>query len=363
MKFAVESGLWTSGPPQDVAPVTAVLEVSGAVLSWTVDAPDAGVHIVFTDPARADWLWRVVGEQGHGAIVPTLASAGDEDQIDVEGATVDTAALEPLRRLALGHWLRRWWPASRRDGIVELDPAVLDGELALLTSAAEEFFADDTFDSDVAELLRPQAAMLNSLAGLGDSRVVALAAACAELAEGLGVDAGSSVPAGQAEARRDFALVAGADGIRGDGEAVATGVASLSWAAVPPGVFDAAEHTVAWRVVADGAAATAVVRAELSGAASPAGIPVRFRSGPVGGAGALDAAGTATLALLDSDGAPVTETVAWGRDWRETSVTIGVDVGEAPEVRARVRAFARARLQQPAADAFLAEVLAAESDY
>jgi hypothetical protein len=46
-----------------------------------------------------------------------------------------------------------------------------------------------------------------------------------------------------------------------------------------------------------------------------------------------------------------------------TRVTIGADVEESADIRQRVRAFARARLTQPGADAFLAEILAAESDY
>ncbi|PRC41325.1 hypothetical protein C6A85_000000116230 [Mycobacterium sp. ITM-2017-0098] len=361
MRFLLDSGLWTSGPPADAAPLTAVLEVSGAVLSWTIDRPDTVVHLAFTDPTRADWLWRLVGERGHTEIVPALGAAFGEGRAEVEGVILDAVALEPLRRLALGHWLRRWWPASRRDGIVELDSTILDGELALLAAAAEGFFADDTFDSDVAELLRPHMSMLNGLAGLGDPRVAELAAACAELAEDLGVGAGSPIPA--PTGRADYALVAGADGARGGAEAIATGVASVSWGAVPPGVFDAAEQTITWRVEADGEAATAVVRTELSGPGSPTGIPVRFSSGGVGGTGSLDPAGTATLALLDADSAPVTETVAWNRDWRQTAVTIGADIGEDRAVRDRVRAFARTRLRQPDADAFLAEILAAESDY
>jgi hypothetical protein len=362
MRFVQQEGLWTSGPAEDAAPLTAVLEVSGAVLSWTVDRPDAPVRLAFTDPARADWLWRVVGERGHSEIVAALGPADDDGQTEIEDITVDTATLAPLRRLAVGHWLRRWWPASRRDGIVELDGAVLDGELALLTASAEGFFVDDTFDSDVAELLRPHTGMLNGLAGLGDPRVAELAARCAELAEDLGVGDGSQMPAQQA-GRADYALVAGADGVRGGAEAIATGVASVNWGAVPPGVFDAAEHTVAWWIETDGATATALVQTELAGAGAPTGIPVRLRSGRVGGIGSLDAAGTATLALLQSDGTPLTENGAWNHDWRETAVSVGGDVGEDPAVRDRVRALARTRLLRPAADAFLAEVLAAESDY
>jgi hypothetical protein len=44
-------------------------------------------------------------------------------------------------------------------------------------------------------------------------------------------------------------------------------------------------------------------------------------------------------------------------------VTLGADTDESPQTRERIREFARSRLRTPAGDAFLAEVLAAESDY
>ncbi|WP_275571196.1 hypothetical protein [Mycolicibacterium vanbaalenii] len=360
MRFAEDSGLWTTGPGPDAVQLSAVLEVSGAVLSWSVDGPESDVHIAFTDPVRADWLWRVVGESAHSAIVSALGGVPD-GQVEVEGVAVRPAALDSLRRLALGHWMRRWWPASVRDGIPELGAAVLDGELALLTAAAGDYFVDDTFDSDVAELLRPHAELLEGLARLGDPRVAELARACAELAADIGVEAGPAAVAVQSR-RDDYALVAGEVTRRG-AAAIAAGVASVSWAAVPPGVFDAAENTVSWRVESADDVANAVVLVELSGRASAAGIAVRVRSGAVDGAGTLDASGAATVALVGEDQAPITESVAWGRDWRATAVTIGADVGESPQVRQRVRTFARARLARPGPDAFLAELLAAESDY
>ena len=51
------------------------LEVDGAVLSWTVDEPQAAPTIVFTDPSRADWLWRVLGEDGHRALAASTTAA------------------------------------------------------------------------------------------------------------------------------------------------------------------------------------------------------------------------------------------------------------------------------------------------
>jgi hypothetical protein len=97
-----------------------------------------------------------------------------------------------------------------------------------------------------------------------------------------------------------------------------------------------------------------------------AGVSVRLRSGAVSGAGVLDADGRATLPLVGAEQQPVTETQAWDHDWPTTAVTIGADVDDsddAARARERIRAFARARLAQPGPDAFLAEIMAAESDY
>lgn len=363
MRFVNESGLWTTGPVPEAAPLTTVLEICGAVLSWTVDDPAHEVHIAFTDPVRADWLWRIVGESGHSSIAEALETGDPTVELKVADVDVVSGSLETLRRLALGHWLRRWWPSSSRDGIAELDAALLDGEVALLTDAAMDFFGEDgTFDSDVAGLLRPHAQALNGLARQEDPRVVELVRRCTELAEDSGVVVAESAVVTEAR-RDDYALAAGAGAVGGRREAVAAGVSSVRWAAVPQGIFDSAEGTLGWSVEADGANVSAVINAEVSGPGSPAGIAVRVRSGGISGAGALDAAGSATLRLSDDQLSPVTETAAWNHDWRDTEVSVGVDVAEDQQVRDRVRAFARTRLRHPGADAYLAEILAAESDY
>ncbi len=92
-----------------------------------------------------------------------------------------------MRRLAFGHWLRRWWPASERDGIATLDAALLDAEIAILTAGAEDFFTDDTFDSDVAEVLRPHVAALGAHVQEGDPRIVELVEKCTDLADEVGI--------------------------------------------------------------------------------------------------------------------------------------------------------------------------------
>jgi hypothetical protein len=128
-------------------------------------------------------------------------------------------------------------------------------------------------------------------------------------------------------------------------------------------VFDAAEDTVDWRVDANDNIAEAVVAVALSGLAGVTGCAVRLQSGDVGGAGVLDADGRAAFPLVDSLGQPLTESAAWNHDWRTTTVVVGAGSVESPAVRRRIRDFARARLSRPAGDAYLAEILAAESDY
>jgi hypothetical protein len=377
MKFVADSGLWSTSPTVAAAPAVAVLELSGAVLAWTVDEPadtevaaaSVSPNITFTDVTAAEWLWRVVGEAGHVALLAALDDGTlDEGRtVDVAGVEPSPAALAPLRRLAVGHWLRRWWPASSRDGIVALDAAVLDGEIALLTVAAQDFFGEDTLDSDVTDLLRPHRASLVAGAHGADPRVAELVDSCTELAGELGVQEWTDlvVPAAEAARRRaDYALAAGSDPARSAPAAIASGVGSVNWMAVPPRLFDAADDTVDWAIEMAGSTAVAAVR--VATAAPAEGISVRLRSGALSGTGVLDAAGRATLALVGAEDRPVTETQAWDHDWPETTVTVGADVddsAEAAETRARIRAFARGRLARPGADAFLAEILAAESDY
>jgi hypothetical protein len=381
MRLVADSGLWTTGPATADSPLAAVLEVSGGVLSWTIDDPpgDASARITFTDLSRADWLWRVLGESGHVALASNLGAQApriDEPRsIELAGVDIVPGSVDPLRRLAIGHWLRRWWPASRVDGIAGLDRALLDVEIALLTSAAEGFFTDDTLDSDVVGLLAPHApALLTHLRG-DDPRIRDLVRAGAGLADEVGVDDGAwpdlyaalddsalerTAPSGR---RDDYALAAGADVAPRGAVPIARGVASIGWGAVPAGIFDAGEDTIDWTVQMADAAVVAVVRAAAIGPDRATGIAVQLRSGAVNGHGALDADGGAILPLMDGGQRPVTEAAAWDHDWAATSVIVGAAVSEARETRERVRRWARARLDRPPRDAFLAEILAGESDY
>lgn len=376
MRLVTEAGLWGTGATEPLAapsPLVAVLEVSGAVLSWTIDEPAEATRITFTDVSRADWLWRVVGESGHVAIASALVDGQESPGVELTDVNLIPGSLGPLHRLAVGHWLRRWWPASQRDDIAALDRALLDVEVALLTSGAQGFFTDDTLDSDVAGLLEPHAADLLTHLHTDDRRVHNLISAGADLADELGLEdpvwSELAAAVGDSSAvselatghRDDYALAAGTDP-RARG-AIAHGVASINWGAVPPGIFDAAEQTVDWSVETTGQDVVAVVRAAVIGPDPATGVTVAVRSGEVSGVGALAADGRATLPILDSQRRPMTETAAWGHDWPATSVVVGADVEESRDTRDRVRRWARARLDQPPEDAFLAEVLASESAY
>jgi hypothetical protein len=166
--------------------------------------------------------------------------------------------------------------------------------------------------------------------------------------------------------RDDYALAAGSDTGPRTGAAIGRGVASINWGAVAPGIFDAAEDTVEWSVQPGDPAVPgviAVVRAAVIGPDPATDVAVRVRSGAVTGAGTLDSGGRATVPLIDAQHGALTESAAWNHDWLATSVTIGADITEAREARERARGWVRARLDQPPEDAFLAEILAAESSY
>jgi hypothetical protein len=373
MKLVEESGLWRLGPAAAEVPLVAVLEVDGAVLAWTVD--EEAAQISLTDPAGADWLWRILGESGHSMVA---AAAGQPPQsgaeTDLSGVDVLPGALDALRRLALGHWLRRWWPASVRDGIAGLDAALLDAEIALLTAQADDFVGEDSLDADIGTLLAPHAAALTMHLLVGDPRVVDLVARCVRLATDVGVQAPGWAELADAVEERasgsvasshqdDYALAAGSDGGPATTGSIARGVTSMAWSGVPGGVFDAAEDTVRWAVIAVGDRVSAVLHIPVIGPGSSDGVPVELRCGSYTAAGSLDDAGRAKIDLVDRTSQPVSVATAWDQDWSATAVVVGVRTTETAEARDRVRRFARLRLTNPGPDAYLAEILAAEADY
>ena len=375
MRLVVDEGLWSAGPAPAPVPLAAVVELDGAVLSWTVDeSPDSPPQITLTDPARADWLWRIVGEAGHRILAAATQSPppGHTAEVELAGLELVAGSVDRLRRLALGHWLRRFWPASVPDAIAGLDAAVLDAEIAVATADADDFFGDATLDSDIAGLLAPHAEALRRHVTGGDPRVVELVRRCVDLVDDLGLeapgwlevaDALDDLAATPAGAQDDYALAAGRGSASEPATVIARGVTSMAWTGVPGSVFDAADDTVEWIIAAEDGRAVATITTATLGTGSPSGIPVTLQCKMFRAAGALDDDGRASLALVEESGEPVTPAQAWDTDWSATAVTVGVAVDEPAPVRDRIRRFARQRLAQPQPDAFLAEILAAESDY
>ena len=108
------------------------------------------------------------------------------------------------------------------------------------------------------------------------------------------------------------------------------------------------------------------MRADVIGPDPATGIAVQLRSGAISGTGVLDADGRATLPLVDAAAATDDgigglgpRLAGDGGDRRRPGV--GGDGDR--ETRERVRRWARARLDRPPHDAFLAEILASESAY
>jgi hypothetical protein len=73
--------------------------------------------------------------------------------------------------------------------------------------------------------------------------------------------------------------------------------------------------------------------------------------------------GRTAVPLVGEGNRPATAHEAWDADWSATALTVGVDVAEEARARDRGRQFAPQRFSRPHPDAYLAEILAAESDY
>lgn len=204
------------------------------------------MRIELSDAAAAEpWLTRLIGAE---ASLTALA----------EGRA-DVPARPELATLALLLWIRRWWPASPALGVPSLDPALLDLETAAATAAIEDLAEGllDGFEAAPAELFDAAIAgdALLSVALPVDGEVRGLCArlsawfddqddvARAEVAAELAAGRETAAPG-----RRAYALAAGADSAAPGEGVLAEGKASVDWARVPPGVLDAAEGTVTWRI-------------------------------------------------------------------------------------------------------------------
>ncbi|MFK0248810.1 hypothetical protein ACIQUM_29295 [Amycolatopsis azurea] len=341
---------------------TPVVAADGGLIRFTLADLLAGrttsMRLELSDAGAAEpWLTRLIGA---------------ETSLTVLGrGQADLPAVPELGRLALLLWLRRWWPASPSLGVLSLDPALLDLETAVATADVEDFAEGllDGFEASPAELFDT---------AIADGALLAAATPVAEEVRGLcarlaawfddqddvvRAEAAAEVSArleNAAPGRRAYALAAGTDPGSSSEGVLASGRASVDWARVPPGVLDAAEDTVTWRIVA--ATTGARLEVEVAGAFADAtftavaahdGEPFAQVSLALGAgrfAGAADLGEVASRLAADVHSGRITLLVGVAGE--------GV-AGTTPEDRAQVVALVRAR---PPEARTLAERAAAVSD-
>ncbi|MFB9924327.1 hypothetical protein ACFORO_10915 [Amycolatopsis halotolerans] len=315
----------------------------------------ASMRIELTEASAAEpWLTRLVGTEA------SLTALRD--------GHVDLPAQPELAHLALLLWARRWWPASPTLGIPSLDPALLDLEAAVATMAVEDVAEGllDGFEASPGELFDAA----NGLFAAAGSVAEETRQLCTQLSTWFDrqddlerAEVAADLAARVAPGQRAYALAAGA-GPSASGEGVlAEGRASVDWARVPPGVLDAADDTVTWRIVATRTAARLEV--EVTGALDDASLTAvaTHDSEPFAEAALhLGSAGFAGTADLDEAGTGLAAT---------SSNRIGLVVGAAdPDVngttsedRAEVISLARAREALPPAARTLAERAVADEEF
>lgn len=310
MKLIIIDGLPVLGTPIGSAPpLVEAVEARGALLEWELGAAEtAPPAITLLDASEADWLYLLLGEDAHVAILDAI-SGGAAGVIE---PAWDAELLVKLRKFAHGLWLRDWWPVSP-PAFPALDLRSLDHELAELAEELELVLDDE---------------------------------ALPDLARSLSVPAAS---------RADFALVA-AGAARADEEgAIASGTAAVAWQGVPRGAIDATEQPIRWSV---DAAPDPTVRIQASTPGEPRraeGLRVVVElDGRRLADGALGANARADLPLA------LTAGEAWAADWTGLTVAVGQHVDEPAELRERVRQFARSRRGATDGLAFAAE---ADDDY
>lgn len=221
--------LWTIAPPgaPDTTgagpdPDTAVLEVAGGYLSWSLPADQRIPAATLHDLAMAqEWLWALYGAE--------VAVATDEytAPVDLPARPERPALAAAIRRLGYAHWAARWWPASTLDGIAALDPELLDDEIAELTE-----FCEGVVDGPDAELPAGSRDEVDTAVRPGSE----------------GAPNGRESVSRTARAA-DYALAAGGEpGTRHGGLPLGRGSGGWDWRFCPAGVVDASEHAVSWEL-------------------------------------------------------------------------------------------------------------------
>ncbi|WP_063066434.1 hypothetical protein [Nocardia violaceofusca] len=302
---------------------TLVLEVIGGHLSWSLLSGHTVPAAVLHDPdAAQDWLWAVYGE-------PVALAVADGRSGEPAATPARPELAYTARQLGYAQWAAQWWPASTIDGIPALDPDVLGRDIAALTEA------------------------------------------CDLIVDGSDAQPGPvSLSEAVAPRRQDYALAAGAADAGRTGLVLATGTSGWDWRRCPPGVLDASEFAVSWRLTRESGSTSVEVRA----AAAPhldAGLPghlwpharVVTDSVPTDFPLQLDGDTWFGGALIDAEGVVRVDIYVPGVG----PVPDGTSASEAiygPGQRQRIREFVidRLRSAQPSMPLLEAERAAAASD-
>lgn len=354
-------GLWTltTEPVADPSPEPyeqIVVELAGAIAVWPLGAaPGSWPVLTVTDLAEADWLWRWIGPDAHIAVHTAISS----DQPGPVLVDRNTEQIALVQRLGLGHWLRLWWPTSPAGDIPALDRVLLALEVAVLTVRCDALLGDgwDSGADLLAEVAATDVARVVADTAGAAALVAELPDECVEHWTQSELDA---VRAGTLPVARhdDFALAAGGGPTLAD-TGVASGRSSIDWAAVPAGIFDAAEGTLRWSVDLTQTVRVSLTTELLAGA-DPSGLTVWVWSPPgVEATGTLDEDGRAELYL------PLEPAQAWTVQWSELIAGVGPrDASPRQDrrgARERIRALAWDRLA--GAGTFLAEERAITEDW
>jgi hypothetical protein len=330
---------------------TALIEASGALLSWDVASnerfPDAEIH----NPVEASgWLAEIFGDVIATAVVDAFAVS---DAVETTLAAPDDAELtDAAHRLAWLTWARDWWPAGVYTPALSIP--ILAAEIAVAAHAVAHLLDDE----DAVERALPDAvdapAALAAVQPQFRTDAAVLVDALAALADDHGVALNPAVLPAESS---DWALAAGAMAQIGGGIEIGHGTSPVRWADVPAQTV-AADSDALWSLRhVDGVPHLHVSVAAVAG--SGGGVELWAQFGPdaldidiplrVDGTAFIgNAQVAASVALL-----PLEERTLWVRDPLLAAVP---GAAEPEEDRDLVRERAVSRIDDP--EASLAERVA-----
>ncbi len=299
---------------------TAVLEVVGGHLAWSLLDADAPPVAVLDDVASAQvWVWAVYGE--------AVAVALDDSSGVLDATPALPELLASARQLAYALWAQRWWPASTIDAIPPLDEQLLAKDIAALVEQCDLLVDADFVPSDAPE--------------------DALASASAD----------------------DYALAAGAATATAPGALVlARGSGGSDWRRCPAGIVDASESAVAWQLLRTSGSTSIEISVVAAPGLGPL-VPPHLHPRAV-----ITAQTNETIAVplqLAGDSWVGTAAVAFSP---ETPLTVDIEVPGfgavgtdslgGPDARQRIRQLVRRRMREAGTGDghLLAEIAAAASD-